>query len=239
MTTSIIACEVMREELLAILGSPHDRLVQFVSMGLHVSPKKLRTELQSRILELQQHDRIVLGFGLCGEATAGLLSPRVPLIIPRVADCIPLLLGAAAQHRARPFPEQGTFYLSGGWVEGERNLLTEHERAVNKFGEHKARRALNTLFAPYQRLLFIRTGHPRERECLEKAKRFAKISGLALETKDGQSAWLTRLVHGPWAAEEFLRVEPNHLTTTDSFNQPRGCRTSAQPNAVSRSSTQH
>ena len=64
---TIIACEVMREELLKI--ATHEQLeFRFVSMGLHRWPERLKEEL-ARILAEEVPagtTAIVFGFGLCG-----------------------------------------------------------------------------------------------------------------------------------------------------------------------------
>ena len=144
MTLKIIACEVMKEELLRIpCHQPVD--YEFVSMGLHLHPDKLRLELQRLLDSAQGYEAVVLAFGLCGGAARDLQSPHAPLIIPRVHDCIPLLLGSQEAFRCCSAEETGTFYLSCGWILTERNILSEHRRVREKFGEKKAA----AILAPY------------------------------------------------------------------------------------------
>ncbi|WP_136513177.1 DUF1638 domain-containing protein [Geomonas edaphica] len=114
--TRIIACEVMKEELLAV---PLHREVEFefVSMGLHRWPDKMREELRRFLAETDGVRRVVLAFGLCGGAVSGLAAASAELHIPRAHDCIPVLLGSSYSHESLLQEEKGTFFLSGGWLE--------------------------------------------------------------------------------------------------------------------------
>ncbi|HBS58739.1 MAG TPA: hypothetical protein DEA44_05685, partial [Firmicutes bacterium] len=70
MTVKIIACEVMKEELLAI--APRQPVeYEFVSMGLHLHPPKLHRYLQEILDRARGYAQIVLAFGLCGGGAGG------------------------------------------------------------------------------------------------------------------------------------------------------------------------
>ena len=198
--TVVIACEVMREELLRVPRSPTVSL-KFLSMGLHVSPSRLRSVLRNEL----------------GAATEGLNALHVPIIVPRVHDCIPLLLGHT-QIDGKPQLEKGTFYLSGGWMEGERTLISEHRRAIAKFGEKQALRILNTMFSSYQRVRFIRTEHPRVAKHEAEAKGLAGLLNLAAESTQGDIGYLSRLVNGPWRPPEFLQFARGETITAAAFD---------------------
>jgi len=213
--TVILACEVMREELLRAIQSA-DVSTKFLSMGLHVSPDRLRTALRDELEVIRDAEQIVLGFGLCGAATEGLSSAHCPLIIPRVHDCIPLLLGRT-EVEDEPHLEKGTFYLSGGWMEGERTLVSEHRRAITKFGEKRALRILNTMFSPYKKIRFIRTDHPRVAERENEANGLAAILNLSAEFTEGDRTYISRLANGPYEAPEFLRFQKGVTITASAF----------------------
>jgi len=203
-STLVLACEVLREELLRIPANGPVSF-SFVPMGLHVAPARLRAAIAAELERPRHLDRIVLGFGLCGNATAGLRSAHAPLVVPRVHDCIPLLTGAP-DRGATPLREPGTFYLSGGWMEGERTLSAEHRRTVARFGEQKALRVLQTMLGAYRRFLFVRTDHPR-RELRERdAADLAALVGLPLDLVNGDGGYLDALVNGPWDPARFVHV---------------------------------
>jgi hypothetical protein len=198
----------MKEELLAL---PRDRSLEleFTPMGLHTRPEKLREELERRLADAGGAERIVLAFGLCGGALAGLKAPGVPVFVPRMHDCIPLFLGSADRFDRVRADEPGTLFLTGGWMEGERTYLADYHQAIDKYGEERGRRIMATLFASYRRVLLIRTGHPREGERRREARDLARLLGLAYEECDGEPGWLQELVRGPWDAERFLRIPPD------------------------------
>jgi hypothetical protein len=214
-TTLVIACEVMREELLRV---PPDGPVEltFLSMGLHVAPERLRATLAGALDGARGHDRVVLGFGLCGNAIEGLVSPHASLVFPRVHDCIPLLAGEDADAPA-PHLERGIFYLSGGWMEGERTLASEHRRAVKRFGEEKARRILGTMLGAYERLVYLRTDHPRAEEREREAEGLARLLRLPLEARATRRERLRAVVNGPWTWPAFARVDPGVAITAEHF----------------------
>jgi len=68
-SSTIIACEVLRDELTQLAASVPDLELSYVPMALRMSPHKLREELQMRIAATYTYERIILGFGLCGTAT--------------------------------------------------------------------------------------------------------------------------------------------------------------------------
>src|SRR5690348_11494835 len=116
MRIKIIACEVMKEELLAV-QSAENLEYEFISMGLHTYPEKLRKELQKILDESVGYSRVILAFGLCGGAAKNLKASNFILTIPRVHDCIPIFLGSKERFEKLRKEEKGTFYHTCGWVE--------------------------------------------------------------------------------------------------------------------------
>ncbi|HWR39608.1 MAG TPA: DUF1638 domain-containing protein, partial [Patescibacteria group bacterium] len=207
MTLKIIACEVMKEELLRIpLRQAAD--YEFVSMGLHLHPDKLRVELQRLLDNAQGYETVILAFGLCGGAVRGIKSPHASLVIPRVHDCIPLLLGSQEAFQHCSAEETGTFYMSCGWILTERNILTEHERVREKFGDKKAAAILARTYSGYKKLLFIHTGCDNDAAVLEQSREMARLLTLDHATTTGDPGYLQQIVNGPWDSPNFIRVPP-------------------------------
>jgi hypothetical protein len=215
---TIIACDVMKEELLKLEQTSPLRFI-FVSMGLHRWPERLREEL-ARVLANEIPDgttAIVFGFGLCGGALSGLTAPGIPLIIPKVHDCIPLLIGSREEYTRELEREKGTYFLSGGWLEGERTLMTEYRRVRDRHGATKARKVIATMLDSYQRILFVSTGHPRQEERSAEARELAQLLGLPLELRSGSSVWLDSLINGPWHSDNFIVIEPYGTVSDEHF----------------------
>jgi len=216
MTVKIIACEVMKEELRGI-EAKQDVEFEFISKGLHLHPKKLNSELQRLLDQSIGYERIILAFGLCGGAARDLHASDSPLIIPRVHDCIPVLLGSRKRYEQLNKEERGTFYLSCGWMITEKNILSEHQRIIDKFGEKKAVRILSQMYDSYQRVLFIHTGCQEEAESLKESNKIAELLDLRHETIQGDSTYINKLVNGPWCQDEFIHIAPYETVQEEQF----------------------
>src|SRR5512145_3012711 len=96
----LIGCEVfLRELCAAIAESPNAIDPEFLEIGLHNEPGRLRGALQARIDAAGDGcEAVLLAYGLCGNGLAGLRAGRVPLVIPRAHDCCTILLGSRAAY---------------------------------------------------------------------------------------------------------------------------------------------
>src|SRR5512133_2415672 len=102
----VLACKVIEDELRPLLA-PN---VEFrsVEQGLHRHPEKLQESLQQEIDSIDA-DEILLGYGLCGKGVVGLKSSVARLVVPRVDDCISLLLGSLDRYHEEFEKEPGTY----------------------------------------------------------------------------------------------------------------------------------
>lgn len=207
MAVKMIACEVMKEELLTVASGGSVEF-EFVSMGLHLHPEKLGEELQKILNGLIGYSRVILAFGLCGGATKNLKAVDFTLTIPNVHDCIPLLLGSKARYETFRSEEKGTLYLSCGWLNGERAILSEYDRIYKKYGEKKATAVFSRIYSGYDRVLFIRTGSEQEPQLLTRSYQIADLLGLSHRITEGKNSFMERLVKGPWNSNEFINVPP-------------------------------
>jgi hypothetical protein len=212
----VIACEVMKEELLSVrTSSSHD--IHFVTMGLHKHPARLHDELQRLVDATDGYQRIVFTFGLCGGALRGLKAASCPLFFPRVHDCIPIFMGSGIENKALRENSKGTFYLSGGWLECGESVTSEYDRVKAKYGEMKAQKIYKAMYDSYRQVLFIHTNHPRKADCLKKSKEIALLLGLEHHETEGNEGYFDRLLNGPWDEPEFIRVVPGQIITDEMF----------------------
>lgn len=118
----LLACQVLREEatyLMNELGTADRFDAEWFEMGLHEKPERLNAELAERIAACagKGYQAILLLFGLCSRATAGLEPPPDSrLVIPRVHDCVSLYLGSAQRYLAEHEAEAGTYWFSRGFL---------------------------------------------------------------------------------------------------------------------------
>lgn len=216
MTVKIIACEVMKEELLAV-RTEEEVEYEFISMGLHLYPKKLHNELQRILDESLGYSKIILAFGLCGGATRNIRAADSPLLIPKVHDCLPILLGSKNSYEYVSQQEKGTFYLSTGWMISEKNILSEHQRVCEKYGEKKAQRILTRMYDSYKKVLFIHTGCKEEDVTLRESRQIAELLNLTYSEMQGEDTYLQKIVNGPWHEEDFAHIPPFGVIEEEIF----------------------
>jgi hypothetical protein len=216
MGVKIIACEVMKEEMLALAnGSRHD--FEFVPQGLHAHPEKLNVELQKILDRTHGYSRVVLGFGLCGGGSKNLRAGGFILTIPRVHDCIALLLGSRERFDRVRQEEPGTLYLSPGWIKGEAPVVSEYARTAERYGEKRAIGLLRRIYNAYRRVLFISTDSPDEDRHMEKSVEAAGVLGLAHERTTWEADFLRKVVNGPWDGNDFINVPEGGAIDEISF----------------------
>lgn len=205
MGTIIVACQTIRDEVnLAIAETGVSYPVLWVESGLHNFPDRLGHRIQEEINKLENVETILLAFGYCGNSLLGITSTRAQLIIPRVDDCISLLLGSS-KRRQNLNKEVGTYFLTKGWMENEHSLVSEYERCINRYGKDKALRVMKMMLNNYHRLVVIDTHAFEIDNILKKTKGFADELGLLHEKIDGSSRFLKKLFLGPWD-EEFAII---------------------------------
>ena len=89
----LIACEVFKDEFEAT--SPPDLARTYLPQGLHRTPGKMPAAIQEVLDAVGPAvESVLLGYGLCSNGIVGVVSRAAPLVMPRVHDCIALLLGS-------------------------------------------------------------------------------------------------------------------------------------------------
>ncbi|NIM06265.1 MAG: DUF1638 domain-containing protein, partial [Armatimonadetes bacterium] len=183
----LICCEIIRREIEYLLGqkkADHSRWagacllpsqICFLRKGYHENPAQLREEVQKAIDAAPADVEVVLtGYGLCGKGLEGVKARNVPLIIPRVHDCISLLMGSAKAYEQHFNANPGTYYYSPGWVEWGKDAVERtpsegcglgksFEEYAAKYGEENARYLVeleSTWATNYTQAVYIDTGIP-------------------------------------------------------------------------------
>ena len=212
--TKVIACATVIEEMLPMM--PSELAFQKLEFGLHTDPDKLRAALQEAIDQSDpQFTTILLGYGLCSRAVAGLKSNNRTLIIPKVDDCIGIFLGSDAEYKEQHRTEPGTLYQTKGWIEADKSLK-ELPDMVKRYGEKKARWLFKQMFKNYTRLAFINTGNYEIERYRAESRATAEDLGLKYVEIPGSSALVKKLLFGPWDSE-FVIVLPGEVLTFADF----------------------
>lgn len=212
MSTVIISCQTIKREVrLAISETGVDYPVLLIDSGLHNFPDQLRKAIQEQINKIDNVDTILMAMGFCGNGLIGIKSTEARMIIPRADDCISLLLGSY-ELRRKISKEEGTYFLTKGWLDFERNLIVEYQRCVEKYGPDRALRVMKVMLGHYRRLMVIDTKAYELEDILDTTRAFAEKMGMKHEEFTGSMRFLKKLLLGPWD-EEFIIMEPGRELT--------------------------
>ena len=241
MKLKIVACGVFEPDLrrLAADAAAHavnELDIEVLDAGLHARPAELRLRAQDAIDRASREggfDAIVLAYGLCGRGISGLVSRDIPLVVPRVHDCISLFLGSGAEYRRQFSKHPGTFYMTAGWFEKKVHPKQQQERVeraarrprahakfreyADKYGADNAEFIVGFLESwrrNYTRAAFIDLGFGDREKYERYTRNLADAAGWTYERLEGSTAILDAMLSGDWSAAQFLTVPPNHRIAT-------------------------
>ncbi|MHB0868665.1 MAG: DUF1638 domain-containing protein [Chloroflexota bacterium] len=214
MKLAAIACQAVEAELRPLL-TPNTEF-RVLEQGLHRTPDLLRKALQKEI-DVVDAEEILLGYGLCGTGVAGLRSERARLVVPRVDDCISLLLGSFDRYRTEFDREPGTYWFSFGWIEYGKDPYTEYERCREKYDEDTARWVAHEMMKGYRRTALIDTGACPIEKLRDYAQQFSRFFGLEYEEMAGSSDLLRALMSPERRDHQFVVVPPGETISADMF----------------------
>ena len=223
-----IAGDVLaRPVYLCAARSPHVVDIRMFERGLHNDPRDLRTRLQEAIDGgPAAADAIVLAYGLCGGATAGIEARDRPVVLPRAHDSITLFLGARERYLEEMQKPATYWYVAdqlerndgyragiGGLAIGaDTDAQVEEIRAayVARYGEDNADYLMEVLGGwreHYGRAAFVAMGVAQEEASIAAARDEADRRGWAFERVEGSMLLVRRLLDGDWN-EDMLVLQP-------------------------------
>ncbi len=253
MRLSCIACEVLARPLyLSAARSPHIVDIQLFRRGLHNDPADLRSRLQAAVDEAsarcfadgpREYDAVVMGYGLCGQATAGLTAREIPVVVPRAHDCITLFLGSRAEYQHQFEDFSGTYWYAQDYVERDdgsggalslgagtdTQLDKVYDEYVAKYGKDNADYLMEVMGAwqqHYKRAGVIDMGIGDIAPTLAKAEADASRRGWAVERVTGDYVLMRRLLEGDWR-DDFLILQPGEQLRMTYDHDVIGCASDA------------
>jgi hypothetical protein len=242
MKLKCIACEVLARPLyLCAARSPHIVDIELVKKGLHNQPVILRDRLQTAIdnTDEKDFDAILLAYGLCGQATAGLMAQRIPVVIPRAHDCITLFLGSRQKYQEQFEHEPGTFWYAQDYIERDdgsgavlsmgsgtdTELEAVYNEYVQKYGKDNADYLMEVMGAwqaHYKRAVFIDLQVGNGASVETRARDEAARRGWSYERMKGDLILIRRLLQGDWE-NDFLVLPPGQKVIMAHDEQIIGC----------------
>ena len=204
MKTVILSCRTLEDEVLAALKeSGKDYEVVWLESGLHNIPKRLTSRIQEELDRIEA-DRVLIAMGFCGNAMAG-IHGDFEIILPRVDDCISLLLGSV-ERRMEISRELAAYFFTEGWVRGERNMIVEYEHTLSKYGPETTESVMEMMYSHYRTLAILDSGVGNTVSLLERTKEISEILHLEQKVVPGTLDYLTELFTGPWNSEKYIVV---------------------------------
>jgi len=238
-----LTCEALtRPVYLGAALSKHSIDVELVRIGLHDRPKDLRSQLQSRIdsAPAEKYAAVLLAYGLCGQATAGLTARALPLVMPRAHDCITLFLGSRKRYTQEFESNPGTYWYSQDYIErrdGDTLALAMgsgvvddvravYDEYVEKYGQDNADYLMEVMGAwksHYNRAAFIDLGIGDASAVEAQARDEAGRRGWTFERLLGDTGLMRRLLAGEWN-DDFLVIPPGQHVIMTGDESVIGCK---------------
>jgi hypothetical protein len=234
MKLKCICCDALaRYSYYCAAKSPHLIDIELVSMGQHIKPKELNKTLQEKIdgVTGNQFDAILLCYGLCGQATAGLLCRDIPIIYTRAHDCITLCLGSKEEYKEQQRKCPGTIWYTKDYMERLQNATDspgmgassaslydekQYDAMVKRMGKERADRiiaSMSDMTKHYDRIVFIKHGIVEDKEAEEFAHNEAVKKGWRFEKMMGNVRLIKGLMDGEWPDADYLYLKPGQKIT--------------------------
>lgn len=221
MKRHVIACEVFKDEFLYC--QKPGMSFTFLPQGYHRTPGQMPLAIQETIDAVPPTvETILLGYGLCSNGVVGVQAPHAPLVIPRVHDCIALLLGSWKRYTEEIARCPGTFYLTRGWIEYGKNPYSEYLREyLPKYGKETAEWVAREMMKHYQRVVLIDHGLWDMARYRTFAQEMAAFFHLDYEEMPGSLSYVKRFFAGDWD-EDFIVLQKGEKLAQDAFMCTRG-----------------
>jgi hypothetical protein len=225
MRLKCLGCEALARLIyLSAAQSPHIVDIELFALGLHNRPNELRRLLQEAVdaTSAEDYDAIILGYGICGKATVGLSSPKIPMVIPRAHDCITLFLGDRTRYKEQFEDNPGTYWYTIDYIERRKpgdalgatsastDSAAQYQEYVEKFGKDNADYLMEVMGAwetHYQRAVFIDMGVGDGTAVATNAEAIAQRRNWLYEKMAGDLVLIRKLIMGEWD-KDFLMLDP-------------------------------
>ena len=217
MSTGILACSALTYYVKAAQQKMNtDYPIIEIDRNYHDRPKLLRSLLEEALAKFpEETDTILVAMGACGNCWEG-MSLDKKLVIPRMDDCVTVLLHKNDEWHPN-LKKPGHFYQID--EDNEHFLLTTiYGKAVEKYGERRAKRICDTMFASYTNVDVVDAGvfDCHADDFVAKMQREADFINVPLEFVEGSNIVMEKLVSGQWD-DQFVIVEPGKIIEGGMF----------------------
>lgn len=215
MRTKILSCRTLEPEVrLAMEKCGCGFELEVLQENNHDVPARLRQNIQKKLDSMEDVDRVLLAFTTCGGTMVGLQTGNYELVIPRLDDCLSLLMGSMA--RRKEVLEGGFgLFVTKSWLENENNTAAQLERIRSKYPEARAKKIIEVMYGNFDSFNVIDTGAYDVHTVLPRTEALARQLGLKHRIVPGTTGYLEELLQGPYDPQRFIRIPP-HTTVTEA-----------------------
>ncbi len=204
----IICCRSLAPTLEQILGE--DTELTVLDIALHLHPERLRNALLETIADLEAPDTtILLGYGLCGRALEGVFSKQSRLVLPKVDDCVGVLLGSRERHKQSLKDHSGRYWLEQSWLDTELDIFKQLYKDLGRVPEKYHDRIVQMTLKHYDRLVLFQQDRDKP-EAVAYCQDMAAKYDMTFERIAKDLNLVKHLLFGPWNPDEFIVLEPGN-----------------------------
>jgi hypothetical protein len=203
---AIITCSVFQPEMESLRQADREDVrILYLEQDMHRTPHLLPEVLQEEVNRASQWaEQIVLGYGLCSNGIVGVTAPRQGLAVTKAHDCVALFLGSIEEYNRLSRDCPGSYYLTQGWIERDKDPLGMLEREyVPRMGREIAEWGMREELKHYSRFVFINTGTGDTEALRARARANADFFGLELVEVCSDTCYLDKILHGPYDGQSF------------------------------------
>ena len=235
MRLKVIACKALFRELSYIAATTENAVdITWMRQGYHNEPDKLREWLQKEIDAIEDgtdphspdicngeafstdFDAILLGYGLCSNAIAGLCARNHRLVLPRAHDCITLFLGSKERYASCFSRFPGCYWYTASWIDNSgmpgREMQEKLARKYESMGydEETVEYLLTEIggLKNYRNAAYITSPFVENGKYAAVTRDAAEYFGWEYHELPGNTGLLERFLAGNWNEEDFLVLEP-------------------------------
>ncbi|MCI7098689.1 MAG: DUF1638 domain-containing protein [Lachnospiraceae bacterium] len=221
MDAVILACSSLNSHVDAAqekMGTAYP--VIYVDRKYHEDPKQMRQHIMDELKYLpSEADTVLVAMGFCGGSWKA-VSFEKRIVIPRVDDCITLLLHTDDTWHA-DLKKKGHLYLRDTDTE-EYSLEAMQRKLCRQYGGMYGSMIFNSMFTNYTNVDMIDTGvyDCYSEEYVIQAQRNADLIRGVLDYVAGSNLILEKLVSGQWD-QQFIVAEPGQVLSEKDFWEER------------------
>lgn len=215
MTTKILSCRNLEQEVrLAMEKCGCGFPLEVLRENNHDVPRLLRRNIQNKLDAMTDADCVLMAFTTCGGAMVGLRTGDYRLVIPRVDDCLSLLMGSMERRKAALEGGFGIF-LTKSWLDHENSPEAELARICSTYSPARAERIVEAMYGKFDSLNVIDTGTYDLQTILPRTEALAQRLKLKHRIVSGTTAYLEALLQGTHDPERFIVIPPHTKITEE------------------------